>query len=187
LRDIKEKIEELDERVKAYSEEAEDDTVHLKVSNFLPDEQEIREIIDNLEDGTRYLPLHRGVVVVVECEDAGTGDLDTFRESVKKELIPRLYYLDRDMKRLTRIGLIMLAIGAVIMGVSTFLATMTFTASYVIDQILVITSWVFIWTSVEKIFFERRDVMYHKRLIQRLYFAIYSNPQRGSERSTLRD
>jgi low affinity Fe/Cu permease len=59
LRDIKEKIEELDERVKAYSEEAEDDTVHLKVSNFLPDEQEIREIIDNLEDGTRYLPLHR--------------------------------------------------------------------------------------------------------------------------------
>jgi len=49
----------------------------------------------------------------------------------------------------------------------------------VIDQILVITSWVFIWTSVEKIFFERRDVMYHKRLIQRLYFAVYSNPQAG--------
>ena len=173
----------LERLVKDYSQEHEDGIVRLEISDPDPENYDFEGIIGFLEDRTKYLPLIRGVTIIIDNKVSGvTGDwLEKVRKLIMNALIPSIRYIDMDMKRLMRVSVILMIVGIVAMGSASLIAELKFNA-YALHEILVITSWVFIWAAVEKFFFDRGNLKRRRKQLERLYFANYSGSTDGKGR-----
>lgn len=173
----------LNRLVKNYTEEHEDGIVRLEISDSDTERYGFEEVIGFLEERTKYLPLVRGVTIVVDNQspEKRAGCLEKVRKSIMNALIPSIYYIDMEMKRLMRVSVILMIVGVVAMGSASLIAELKFNA-YALHEILVITSWVFIWAAVEKFFFDRGNLKQRRKQLERLYFANYSSSAEGTER-----
>ena len=83
-----------------------------------------------------------------------------------------IYYLKKDIRRLTLIGSILFSIGTFVL-VFGGLFSETLFANAISGEVSAIFSWIFIWTGVEKLIFDRREVQYRVKLLKRLFHAKY--------------
>ena len=166
-------LDELRNLVGSYSENADDNHVHLTLRGPDLAGDDAERAIDVLEEKTKYLPLKGNLTVMVDCD---CGDLldssKKIKDSIRKQLIPLLYYVDLHLRRLSRVSVVLMIFGVLAMGTASLLSELSFNA-YALHEILVIASWVFIWASVETFFFDRRRLKNKKHRLQRIYFADY--------------
>ena len=181
LERVKVETSELDRRVKNYSERADDGTVNVKVEDKSFGKHDAEKLIELLEERTRYLPLRRGLSVSIEGTESEMKEfIPRVRNSVRDSLVPLVYYIVLDLKRLARLSVILIVVGMLAMGIASILTELSFNA-YALHEILVIASWVFIWAAVETFFFERRKLKNRKHHFQRIYSAEFTTAnQRGS-------
>lgn len=167
-------IEELNQLVRDYSERTEDDVVHIQLEKANLDKHEADKLIELLEERTIYLPLRRGIIIKIKSPDNNSEHITKeIRDLIREHLIPIIHYIDLDQRRLIRVSALLMIFGVLAMGTASLLSQLAFNA-YSLHEILVITSWVFIWAAVEMFFFDRRKLKNRKHRLQRIYFAEFS-------------
>jgi hypothetical protein len=93
-------------------------------------------------------------------------------DEIQDELVPIIYYIKKDIQRLTTIGGILLAIGNFVLIFGGLLSETVFFNSFS-SEVYAILSWIFIWTGVERLLFDRRALQYRIKLLKRLFHAKY--------------
>ena len=161
----------LDARLKQYGREVDEDMASIKILSPKFEGKIVQEAIRDLEEETRYTPLNRKVTVEVQAGNVEVH-LPIIIDQIQDELVPVIYYLIKDIKRLTTIGSILLAIGNVVLIFGGLLSETVF-FNAVSSEVYAILSWIFIWTGVEKLLFDRRELRHRVKLLKRLFDAKY--------------
>jgi hypothetical protein len=170
---IRKRNKELERKVSKYVRYVEDNIANINVTNPDMDLQEIDDTIEMLARQTRHIPVVNDITVLIEFKykkNNNETSVDQVKELVKKNLIPRIRNISQEVKRISIISLILFGLGFAML-IASILVTENGFSSSTIQQVFSIFSWVFIWTSLEKMIFERIDLIRHKQNLKRLYFA----------------
>jgi hypothetical protein len=162
---------DLDARLKQYGRHVDEDMASFKLISEKFEGKIVHDVIRDLEEETRYTPLHRKITVEVLA-----GNLDVHLpiiiDQIQDELIPIIYYLKKDFRRLTVIGSILMSVGNFVLIFGGLISDSIF-ASAISQEVYAIFSWIFIWTGVEKLLFDRREMSNRIKLLKRLFHAKY--------------
>jgi hypothetical protein len=162
---------DLDARLTQYGREIDEDMASFKIVSDKFEGKVVLDTIRDLEEETRYTPLNRKVTVEVQAGNFEVH-LPIIIDQVQDELIPVIYYLKKDIRRLTLIGSLLFGIGSFVLIFGGLFAETLF-ANAISAGSAEIFSWIFIWTGVEKLIFDRREVQYRVKLLKRLFHAKY--------------
>ncbi len=162
---------DLDARLTQYGREIDEDMASFKIVSDKFEGKVVQDTIRDLEEETRYTPLTRKVTVEVQAGNFEVH-LPIIIDQIQDELIPVIYYLKKDIRRLTLIGSILFSIGSFVL-IFGGLFSETLFANAISAGSAEIFSWIFIWTGVEKLLFDRREVQYRVKLLKRLFHAKY--------------
>lgn len=162
---------DLNARLKQYGREIDEDMASFKLLSEKFEGKIVQDTIRDLEEETRYTPLNRKVTVEVQAGNFEVH-LPIIIDEIQDELVPIIYYIKKDIQRLTTIGGILLAIGNFVLIFGGLLSETVFFNSFS-SEVYAILSWIFIWTGVERILFDRRALQYRIKLLKRLFHAKY--------------
>jgi hypothetical protein len=162
---------DLDARLNQYGRHVDEDMASFKLISEKFEGKIVHDVIRDLEEETRYTPLNRKITVEVL---AGKLDvhLPIIIDQIQDELIPIIYYLKKDFRRLTVIGSILMGVGNFVLIFGGLISDSIF-ASAISQEVYAIFSWIFIWTGVEKLLFDRREMSNRIKLLKRLFHAKY--------------
>jgi hypothetical protein len=161
----------LDARLKQYGREIDEDMASFKMVSENFEGKMVQDVIRDLEEETRYTPLNRKVTVEVQAGNFEVH-LPIIIDQIQDELVPVIYYLKKDVRRLSVIGSTLLMIGNFVLIFGGLLSETLF-LNAVSEEVYAIFSWIFIWTGVEKLIFDRREMNYRIKLLKRLFHAKY--------------
>ncbi len=161
----------LDARLKQYGREIDEDMASFKLLTDKFEGKIVQDTIRDLEEETRYTPLNRKITVEVQAGNFEVH-LPIIIDQIQDELIPVIYYVKKDIRRLTVIGSILLSIGTLVLVFGGILSDTIF-LNAISEEVYAIFSWIFIWTGVEKLLFDRREIQYRIKLLKRLFHAKY--------------
>lgn len=162
---------DLDARLNQYGREIDEDMASFKIVSDKFEGKVVQDTLRDLEEETRYTPLKRKVTVEVQAGNFEVH-LPIIIDQIQDELIPVIYYLKKDIRRLTLIGSLLFSIGSFVLIFGGLFAETLF-ANAISAGSAEIFSWIFIWTGVEKLLFDRREVQYRVKLLKRLFHAKY--------------
>jgi hypothetical protein len=162
---------DLDARLNQYGREIDEDMASFKIVSDKFEGKIVQDTIRDLEEETRYTPLTRKVTVEVQAGNFEVH-LPIIIDQVQDELIPVIYYLKKDIRRLTLIGSILFAIGGFVLIFGGIFSETLF-ANAISAGSAEIFSWIFIWTGFEKLIFDRREIQHRVKLLKRLFHAKY--------------
>ena len=162
---------DLDARLTQYGREIDEDMASFKIVSDKFEGKVVQDTLRDLEEETRYTPLTRKVTVEVQAGNFEVH-LPIIIDQIQDELIPVIYYLKKDIRRLTLIGSLLFSIGSFVLIFGGLFAETLF-ANAISAGSAEIFSWIFIWTGVEKLLFDRREVQYRVKLLKRLFHAKY--------------
>jgi hypothetical protein len=161
----------LNARLTQYGREIDEDMASFKIVSDKFEGKVVQDTLRDLEEETRYTPLIRKVTVEVQAGNFEVH-LPIIIDQIQDELIPVIYYLKKDIRRLTLIGSLLFSIGSFVLIFGGLFAETLF-ANAISAGSAEIFSWIFIWTGVEKLIFDRREVQYRVKLLKRLFHAKY--------------
>jgi len=162
---------DLNARLKQYGREVDEDMASFKLLSEKFEGKIVQDTIRDLEEETRYTPLNRKVTVEVQAGNFEVH-LPIIIDEIQDELVPIIYYIKKDIQRLTTIGGVLLAIGNFVLIFGGLLSETIFFNS-ISSEVYAILSWIFIWTGVERLLFDRRALQYRIKLLKRLFHAKY--------------
>ncbi len=162
---------DLNARLKQYGREVDEDMASFKLLSEKFEGKVVQDTIRDLEEETRYTPLNRKVTVEVQAGNFEVH-LPIIIDEIQDELVPIIYYIKKDIQRLTTIGSVLLAIGNFVLIFGGLLSETIFFNS-ISSEVYAILSWIFIWTGVERLLFDRRALQYRIKLLKRLFHAKY--------------
>ncbi len=162
---------DLNARLKQYGREVDEDMASFKLLSEKFEGKIVQDTIRDLEEETRYTPLNRKVTVEVQAGNFEVH-LPIIIDEIQDELVPIIYYIKKDIQRLTTIGSVLLAIGNFVLIFGGLLSETIFFNS-ISSEVYAILSWIFIWTGVERLLFDRRALQYRIKLLKRLFHAKY--------------
>ncbi len=162
---------DLNARLKQYGREVDEDMASFKLLSEKFEGKVVQDTIRDLEEETRYTPLNRKVTVEVQAGNFEVH-LPIIIDEIQDELVPIIYYIKKDIQRLTTIGGILLGIGNFVLIFGGLLSETIFFNS-ISSEVYAILSWIFIWTGVERLLFDRRALQYRIKLLKRLFHAKY--------------
>jgi len=162
---------DLNARLKQYGREVDEDMGSFKLLSEKFEGKVVQDTIRDLEEETRYTPLNRKVTVEVQAGNFEVH-LPIIIDEIQDELVPIIYYIKKDIQRLTTIGGILLGIGNFVLIFGGLLSETIFFNS-ISSEVYAILSWIFIWTGVERLLFDRRALQYRIKLLKRLFHAKY--------------
>ena len=162
---------DLNARLNQYGLEVDEDMASFKLLSEKFEGRIVQDTIRDLEEETRYTPLNRKVTVEVQAGNFEVH-LTIIIDEIQDELVPIIYYIKKDIQRLTTIGGILLAIGNFVLIFGGLLSETVFFNSFS-SEVYAILSWIFIWTGVERLLFDRRALQYRIKLLKRLFHAKY--------------
>jgi|688.fasta_scaffold224466_3 hypothetical protein len=162
---------DLNARLNQYGREVDEDMASFKLLSEKFEGKIVQDTIRDLEEETRYTPLNRKVTVEVQAGNFEVH-LPIIIDEIQDELVPIIYYIKKDIQRLTTIGGILLAIGNFVLIFGGLLSETVFFNSFS-SEVYAILSWIFIWTGVERLLFDRRALQYRIKLLKRLFHAKY--------------
>jgi hypothetical protein len=162
---------DLNARLNQYGREVDEDMASFKLLSEKFEGRIVQDTIRDLEEETRYTPLNRKVTVEVQAGNFEVH-LPIIIDEIQDELVPIIYYIKKDIQRLTTIGGILLSIGNFVLIFGGLLSETVFFNSFS-SEVYAILSWIFIWTGVERLLFDRRALQYRIKLLKRLFHAKY--------------
>jgi hypothetical protein len=175
----------LEARLKQYGREIDEDMASFKLLSDKFEGKIVQDTIRDLEEETRYTPLNRKVTVEVQAGNFEVH-LPIIIDQIQDELVPVIYYVKKDIRRLTVIGLILSIIGSLVLIFGGILSDTLF-LNTISEEVYGIFSWIFIWTGVEKLLFDRREIQYRVKLLTRLFHAKYILVRMAMKKSTTKD
>jgi hypothetical protein len=161
----------LNARLTQYGREIDEDMASFKIVSDKFEGKVVQDTLRDLEEETRYTPLTRKVTVEVQAGNFEVH-LPIIIDQIQDELIPVIYYLKKDIRRLTLIGSLLFSIGSFVLIFGGLFAETLF-ANAISAGSAEIFSWIFIWTGVEKLMFDRREISNRIKLLKRLFHAKY--------------
>ncbi len=175
----------LDARLKQYGREIDEDMASFKLLTDKFEGKIVQDTIRDLEEETRYTPLNRKITVEVQAGNFEVH-LPIIIDQIQDELIPVIYYVKKDIRRLTVIGSILFSIGTLVLVFGGILSDTIF-LNAISEEVYAIFSWIFIWTGVEKLLFDRREIQYRIKLLNRLFHAKYILVRMSMKKTTNKD
>jgi hypothetical protein len=175
----------LEARLKQYGREIDEDMASFKLLSDKFEGKIVQDTIRDLEEETRYTPLNRKVTVEVQAGNFEVH-LPIIIDQIQDELVPVIYYVKKDIRRLTVIGSILSIIGSLVLIFGGILSDTLF-LNTISEEVYGIFSWIFIWTGVEKLLFDRREIQYRVKLLKRLFHAKYILVRMAMKKSTTKD
>ncbi len=176
---------DLNARLKQYGREVDEDMASFKLLSEKFEGKVVQDTIRDLEEETRYTPLNRKVTVEVQAGNFEVH-LPIIIDEIQDELVPIIYYIKKDIQRLTTIGGILLGIGNFVLIFGGLLSETIFFNS-ISSEVYAILSWIFIWTGVERLLFDRRALQYRIKLLKRLFHAKYILVRMTTKKSPTKD
>jgi hypothetical protein len=170
IREVLASIDDLQLRLVHFASIVDDDTVKIQIQTKKFENLAAIEVIKILEESTKYIPLKRPVTVAVDPNDHDI-ELHKIVEYVKQELVPIIYHLNNDIKRITILSIIMLILSSLTLVLSIFFVGIEGTPGILIEQVFTIFTWVFSWTGLEKLIFDRPVLTNRQKNLKRLYSA----------------
>lgn len=172
IKEVLASIDDLQLRLVHFASIVDEDTVRIQIQTKKFESIAAIELIKILEESTKYVPLKRSVTVAVDPND---NDIELHKvvEYVKQELVPIIYHLDKDIRRMTLVSSLMIVFSAITLIVSVLLSDVSGTPGLLVEQVFTIFTWVFAWTGLEKLIFDRRDLVQRRKNLKRLYSAKY--------------
>jgi len=128
-----------------------------------------KDIISYLEDKAKYFPAFEKLTILVESPEPGI--MEDLKSGVNAQLKRELTDIEYELKKDFRESVLLFFAGVV-----SFLFEAFFSIGFqskMLDNLMVIVCWVFVWRSVEIFFFERRELRKRKRKLLQLYLADY--------------
>ncbi len=147
-----------------------DDVIYERLSNY-SDKRIKSEIIDYIERQARFLPLKERLVIRIERPDGQAGLAESVGEAIRDNLRDRMIECQLQLRGNLREFLALFALGVSSFAVKAAIGGRT--TNPTVSEILIIVSWVFIWRSVETIYFERKKLRREKLKLIQLYLATY--------------
>ncbi|MBM3909492.1 MAG: hypothetical protein FJ352_01830 [Firmicutes bacterium] len=176
---------DLNARLKQYGREVDEDMASFKLLSEKFEGKVVQDTIRDLEEETRYTPLNRKVTVEVQAGNFEVH-LPIIIDEIQDELVPIIYYIKKDIQRLTTIGGILLGIGNFVLIFGGLLSETIFFNS-ISSEVYAILSWIFIWTGVERLLFDRRALQYRIKLLKRLFHAKYILVRMTTKKGPIKD
>jgi hypothetical protein len=176
---------DLDARLTQYGREIDEDMASFKIVSDKFEGKVVQDTLRDLEEETRYTPLIRKVTVEVQAGNFEVH-LPIIIDQIQDELIPVIYYLKKDIRRLTLIGSLLFSIGSFVLIFGGLFAETLF-ANAISAGSAEIFSWIFIWTGVEKLIFDRREVQYRVKLLKRIFHAKYILVRMTNKRTQVKE
>ncbi|MFZ9138901.1 MAG: hypothetical protein ACO207_00400 [Bacilli bacterium] len=176
---------DLNARLKQYGLEVDEDMASFKLLSEKFEGKIVQETIRDLEEETRYTPLNRKVTVEVQAGNFEVH-LPIIIDEIQDELVPIIYYIKKDIQRLTTIGGVLLGIGNFVLIFGGLLSETIFFNS-ISSEVYAILSWIFIWTGVERLLFDRRALQYRIKLLKRLFHAKYILVRMTNKKTNAKD
>ena len=176
---------DLDARLTQYGREIDEDMASFKIVSEKFEGKVVQDTLRDLEEETRYTPLIRKVTVEVQAGNFEVH-LPIIIDQIQDELIPVIYYLKKDIRRLTLIGSLLFSIGSFVLIFGGLFAETLF-ANAISAGSAEIFSWIFIWTGVEKLIFDRRELQYRVKLLKRLFHAKYILVRMTNKRNQVKE
>jgi DNA repair exonuclease SbcCD nuclease subunit len=134
---------------------SEEDVIYERLSNY-SDKKIKTEILQYIEDQARYVPLYNPLVIRIERHENTPQTASNIEEAIKENLKNRVIEKQIEMTMKKREFAVFMVLGVAVFVVKALLGNIISNAS--INEILVIIAWVFIWRSVETLYFERRKL-----------------------------
>jgi hypothetical protein len=133
------------------------------------------EILDYMKREVDTIPFGNKVSVVIDAPFATEEMFGFIKGLIGKSISKTIGDLTVKNRRTLRIASALAIIGILVFA----LASLVFPpqSGYVLHEVAIITSWVFIWRAVEMFFFKRGDTQLEMLKLQRLYFAEYKMAQ----------
>jgi hypothetical protein len=175
---------DLDARLTQYSREIDEDMASFKIVSDKFEGKVVLDTIRDLEEETRYTPLKRKVTVEVQAGNFEVH-LPIIIDQIQDELVPVIYYLKKDIRRLTLIGSVLYSIGMMVLVFGGWLSENLF-VNAISGEVYGIFSWIFIWTGAEKLLFDRREIQYRVKLLKRLFHAKYILVRMNNKRTQVK-
>lgn len=176
---------DLKARLNQYGREVDEDMASFKLLSEKFEGKIVQDTIRDLEEETRYTPLNRKVTVEVQAGNFEVH-LPIIIDEIQDELVPIIYYIKKDIQRLTTIGGVLLGIGNFVLIFGGLLSETIFFNS-ISSEVYAILSWIFIWTGVERLLFDRRALQYRIKLLKRLFHAKYILVRMTSKKVTSKE
>jgi hypothetical protein len=172
IREVLASIDDLQLRLVHFASIMDDDTVKIQIQTKKFENLAAIEVIKILEESTKYIPLKRSVTVAVDPNDHDI-ELHKIVEYVKQELVPIIFHLNNDIRRLTFLSSLMLLLSTVTLVLSVFVTNTGIegTTGILFEQVIGIFTWVFAWTGLEKLIFDRPILTNRQKNLKRLYSA----------------
>ena len=175
----------LEARLKQYGREIDEDMASFKLLTDKFEGKIVQDTIRDLEEETRYTPLNRKITVEVQAGNFEVH-LPIIIDQIQDELIPVIYYVKKDIRRLTVIGSVLLSIGTLVLVFGGILSDTIF-LNAISEEVYAIFSWIFLWTGLEKLLFDRRQIQYRIKLLNRLFHAKYILVRMAMKKNTNKD
>jgi hypothetical protein len=170
----KERLQQVRKRISKYSAKFEDGIIDLKVSPEPMDRRKALDILSRLENETMYIPASLELTIKVDLENKEneTNQINSLKEGINHEIIKILYHENQELRRVKIVSIILFLVGITTMLIASLLNFKDF-FTQAVQQLFVISSWVFIWESIDKMVFVRHKLVKKKLKLFQLYFAEY--------------
>ncbi|MCX5774908.1 MAG: hypothetical protein NTV44_00805 [Firmicutes bacterium] len=174
LKEIK-AAKQLMKKVRAFSAYSEAGHIDLEVYPGTLSRVRIQDAIEHMLTETKYLPMTQAITVRVAFPD-GSPDPNpaSIKKAVNGEIVKMIYFEELEIKRLNIYCLILLGGGIFALLLSGFFRSISY-VTYFFQEISLLVSWGFVWSSVETFFLNRRNVVLERQKLYRLYIAEYES------------
>jgi len=147
------------------------DDIYEKYSNYR-DKQISHEILDYLEDQTKYIPVYSQVNINIETGKNEETIIENVKDAVRNHLRVGIIEKQIEMTQNLKEFNALLVLGVTSFGVKAILNK--YISNVSINEILLIVAWVFIWRAVETLYFDRKRIRKDKLKLIQLYMAKYN-------------
>lgn len=166
----KQKLKQLKSRVRKYKAYMEETYIEVDANEVL-NKNTISDAILGMEEDNKYIPIKEDVEIIIKNVLPTNATL--VRNKIETQLVARLYEINTSLKRLYKKVSITFIIGVLSLALNVIFHFINFD-NFLLYEVLAVFSWVFLWTTVDNLYFDRHDLIRKRTLIQRMYFANYT-------------
>lgn len=165
----KTELKRLNERVDKYKEYIEENYIEVDAKEVM-NKNTINDAIDGMEEDNKYIPYKYDLdIYVTNCP---LDQEEIVKNKIEQQIVARLYEIKLALRIFYKKIILLFVLGLIFLGISVYLHYIEFDV-FVLQEIASIGSWVFMWTTVEKLFFDRHELKRKQNMIERLFFSKY--------------
>lgn len=165
----KTELKRLDDCVDKYKEYIEENYIEVDAKEVL-NKNTISDAIDGMEVDNKYIPYKYDLeIYVTNCPKKQE---EVVKNKIEQQIVARLYEIKLALRIFYKKIILLFAFGLIFLGLSVYMNAINLDI-FVLKEIASIGSWVFMWTTVEKLFFDCNDLKRKQYMIERLFFSKY--------------